>query len=158
MWSSQWGCQLWPADLEPTRRSSDDEALDLWLPPYNEVYQVYEYFWGKDKRTIMHDWHTDTHLMPCRVCEGGHWLQCVLPSAQMGRETSRQNLSIRPKDQQPHASAHEQTTSQRQTPTDSCRQPHYSLVCVASQMSPGKNAHSGADAQLRISTWKTASA
>lgn len=43
---------------------------DLWLPQYNEVYPVNEYFWKNEKRRIMHDWHADTQLMPRRVCEG----------------------------------------------------------------------------------------
>lgn len=82
MWSSQWGCQLWPADLEPTRRSSDDEALDLWLPPYNEVYHYMveaTIFLGK-RKAHNHAWLAHRHTSDALQGVWGGSLTAVCPA------------------------------------------------------------------------------
>lgn len=101
---------------------------------------VYEYFWGKSAQSCMTDTQTHTYNALQGVW-GGHWLQCVLPSAQMGRETSRQNLSIRLKDQQPNVSAHEQQPANNKHQWTHAGSLHLNHLSVRTQIGLYKNTH-----------------
>lgn len=110
--------------------------LDLWLTQYNVVYQVYEYFWGTQKRTTMHDWRTDTHILSCRVCEGV--TDCSVPChlLRWGENAPGRTWASGWKISRPTF----QPTSNNQppsTPTDSYRQPALKLhaLYVGTQIS-----------------------